>query len=116
MIVDSNGQPLPCFEVGRPYGREKILETLDLHEAVLVAVAAALHRGTSFEVRRVIPEPSGTLQISATNTHPLFTVTPNAIDFRKIKPEAILAVKAFAAGLVSNIDEVAPPEREGPIT
>jgi hypothetical protein len=61
------------------------------------------------EVRRAVPKSA-----DASDTFSLFTVTPNSIDFRKVKPETVLGMKAMAHSLVSNIDEVAPePQKDG---
>jgi hypothetical protein len=105
MIGDERGNPVPHFRISKPWASEKFHETVDLGEAVFYAVAVALHRGFGVEVARVVPNgsPNG-------DRFPLFTVTPNNIDFRKVKPETALGMKAFASSLVSNIEDVAPPK------
>lgn len=110
MVVDKDGNPVPHYQISKPYtSGSTVHECVDLGEAVFLATAVALHRGYSMEVRRAVPKSA---EIS--ETFPLFTVTPNSIDFRKVKPETVLGMKAMAHSLVSNIDEIAPePQKEG---
>lgn len=110
MIVDNDGRPVPHFQVGKTYTGKTDHECADLGEAVFFATAVALHRGYPMEVRRVVPrglhDPVDSFQ--------LFSISPNSIDYRKVKPETVLGLKAMAHSLVSNIDEVAPePIQEG---
>jgi hypothetical protein len=104
MIVDEQGNPVPHFKISKPWASDKFHETVDLGEAVFYAAAVALHRGFGVEVSRIVP--GGTTP----DRFPLFTITPNNIDFRKVKPETVLGMKAFASSLVSNIEDVAPPK------
>lgn len=108
MIIDNEGNPLPFFEAGKPWGTGNYHESADIHEIMAYAVAVALHRGISVEVRRVVPTVGGTEKFA------LCSVTPNNIDFRKVKAETALGMKAFASDLIANIEESAPPpEKEG---
>jgi hypothetical protein len=107
MVVDNDGKPVPHYQIGKPYASTSYHECVDLGEAVFYATAVALHRGYSMEVRRVVPrEPQ------SPETTGLFTITPNSFDFRKVKPETVLGMKAMAHSLVSNIDEVAPEAQQ----
>lgn len=109
MIVDTEGRPVPHYQIGKPYSGSSFHECADLGEAVFYATAVAMHRGYGMEVRRVVPREPGSPEIFQ-----LFTVSPNTIDYRKVKPETVLGMKAMAHSLVSNIDEVAPePAQEG---
>lgn len=110
MIVDPNGYPVAHFQVGKTYTGKTDHECADLGEAVFYAVAVALHRGYPMEVRRAVPRGQG----ETPETFQLFSVSPNSIDYRKVKAETVLGMKAMAHSLVSNIDEVAPePIQEG---
>jgi hypothetical protein len=110
MVVDKDGNPVPHFQVGKTYTGKTDHECADLGEAVFYATAVAMHRGYPMEVRRAVPrDPNGPL-----DTFQLFSVSPNSIDYRKVKPETVLGMKAMAHSLVANIDEVAPePIQEG---
>jgi hypothetical protein len=111
MIVDEQGNAVPYFKISKPWASDQFHETADLGEAVMFACAIALHRGFGVEVSRIVPNSTPTV---SGDRFSLFTVTPNSIDFRKVKPETILGMKAFASSLIANIDDVAPPaEKEG---
>ena len=92
------------------YESGKKFETADLVEAARMAVACAMHTGKRFTVRRLNDDPPGQPRET-----PLFSVGPTTFDYRRVTPGTILALKAMAHELVSNIDEVVPEiPMEGP--